>query len=541
MSFLKAIGIGTGPAAEDIAAPLAAPQRLNGLHLRRFFQGGLEALRRCAGAVNRLNVFPVPDGDTGSNMLATLASALWTVEGSCLDSLGAVAGESARGALLGARGNSGVILAQIFAGLDAVLGEMAEAGVRDWAAAWEVAARAAYRSVSVPVEGTALTVAREAATAAMAAADAGLPLLDAWRAMADAADAAVARTARLLPVLERAEVVDAGGLGLALILRGGLCAFTGEPLPDPDRLPAPSARTWRVIEESMFPRYCTELVLSGARVERSELEHHLRTLGDSLEVAQGGDGADSPLRIHLHTGDPEALFAYAATLGTVSHRKVEDMEAQRLCFLAGAEPVALGLLVVVPGAGWRRAFETLPGVVGVVERVPSSPLGTEELGAALYHAPARELLLLVNDPDLGPVALSAAESALRPVRVVPTLNAAEGIAAALAFNAATSLEDNLATMLESARGVRTTAVSQAPDGRADDRLLAVGNGSVEAVEAAIAALGGEIALVTLYYGAGIPRAEIDALASRLESRFPGVELEVVDGGQLEPALLLAVE
>lgn len=308
-------------------------ERLGGPELRRFFEGGLAALRGCSDAVDGLNVFPVPDGDTGTNMVATLAGALrHCPEGE----LGTVAGALARGALLEARGNSGVILAQILAGLASVFAgddNPAETDAEGWAAAWQEASRAAWRSVGTPVEGTILTVVREAAEAA--AAGAGLPMLAVLRSTAEAAEAAVARTARQLPVLERAEVVDAGGLGLALVLRGGLAAFTGEPLPAPERLPMPSARTRQVIAEASFPRFCTELVLTGARIERSDLEQRLRRLGDCVDLT---DSAET-LHIHIHTDEPEALFAWAATLGTVSHRKVEDMEEQRTRFLANAADV----------------------------------------------------------------------------------------------------------------------------------------------------------------------------------------------------------
>ena len=485
------------------------PKRLGGPELRRFFEGGLAALRSCAKAVDGLNVFPVPDGDTGTNMVATLAGALRNCpEGD----LGTVAGALARGALLEARGNSGVILAQVLAGLASSFAESTETGSEGWAVAWEEASRAAWRSVGSPVEGTILTVVREAAEAAVA--NAGLPLLAVLRSTADVADAAVARTARLLPVLEKAEVVDAGGLGLALVLRGGLAAFTGEPPPTPERLPTPSARTRQVIAEASFPRFCTELMLTGARVGRTELEHGLRRFGDSMDLT---DSAET-LHIHIHTDEPEALFAWAATLGTVSHRKVEDMEEQRSRFLAGAAgmgPLEIGWVAVAAGAGMRRVFENLPGAAGVVAK-------PEELAAALAHAPAAQLLLLANGTDIG----AAATASPRPVRAVLTASPPEGVAAALAFDPAASLDDNAAAMLEAARGVRTISLSLE---------------TLETAEERIAALGDGFSLVTLYCGAGATPGQAGELAARLQRHFPGIETEVVDGGQPEPALLLAVE
>lgn len=510
--YLNVTGVETAP-------PAGAPERLSGLELRRFFAGGLEALRSCARAVDGLNVFPVPDGDTGANMVATLAGAVRAAADLQNGDLGTVAAMLARGALLEARGNSGVILAQILAGLASSFEGAAETGCEGWATAWQEASQAAWRSVGNPVEGTILTVVRQAADAATEAAEAGLPLLAAWRSMADAADMAVTRTTRQLPVLEQAEVVDAGGLGLALVVRGGLAAFTGEPLPEPERLPTPSARTRQVIAEASFPRYCTQLVLTGARIGRSELEHHLRRLGDSLDLT-GKDG--DTFHIHVHTDEPEELFAWAATVGTVSHRKVEDMEEQRARFLAGAEPLEIGMVAVVAGAGMRKVFEHLPGVAGVVER----PAGEAELVAALAHASAAQLLLLANGSDLWPAAEAAATATARPARAVLTASLPEGIAAALVFDPAASLDDNVNLMLEAARGVRTLAVSLE---------------ELEAVEERIAALGDSFSLVTLYRGAGATPEQAGELAARLQHRFPGIETEVVDGGQPEPPLWLAVE
>lgn len=483
-------------------------RRLGGPELRRFFEGGLAALSSCARALDGINVFPVPDGDTGTNMAATLAGALRN----CPDgNLATVASALARGALMEARGNSGVILAQILAALASVFtGEDTDAG--GWAAAWQEAARAAPRSVGAPVEGTILTVVRE--LAAGASDGTGLPLLDSMRCTARAADAAVARTTRLLPVLEHAEVVDAGGLGLALLLRGGLAAFTGEPPPSPESIPVPTARTRDVIASADFPRFCTELLLAGTRIERQELQQRLRRFGDSVDLT----GSTDALHIHLHTNEPEALFEWAATVGTVSHRKVEDMEQQRSRFLAGSGKLAaIGWVAVAAGAGMRRLFENLPGAAGVIEP-------PNELAASVALASATELLLLANDPRHWAAAEAVAVASNgRPVRAVLTANVAAGIAAALAFDPAASLDDNAATMLEAARAVRTL------------------EGSPEAIAERLDTLDGGFSLVTLYRGAGVAHEQAVELIARLQRRFPGIETEIVDGGQPDPPLLVALE
>jgi DegV family protein with EDD domain len=237
-------------------------------------------------------------------------------------------------------------------------------------------------------------VVREAASAAWEAAHADLPLLAAWRRMADAADLAVSRTTRLLPVLEQAEVVDAGGLGLALVIRGGLAAFTGEPLPAPERLPTPSARTRKVIAEASFPRYCTELVLTGESLDRPALDAGLRRFGDSLETTGGGDGRpEGAIRIHLHTDVPEQLFAWAATLGEVSHRKVEDMEAQRSHFLAASWPLAAGWVPRADGAAgpsvWAASGPGRPIAIVTDSSADLPPALAAELGVTVVPAIVR--------------------------------------------------------------------------------------------------------------------------------------------------------
>jgi fatty acid kinase len=323
------------------------------------------------------------------------------------------------------------------------------------------------------------------------------------------------------------------------VVRGGLAAFTGEPLPSLKRLPAPSERTRRVIANASFPRYCTELVLTAIHLDRTALDVRLRQLGDCVDMTgvtgdrevdgDGDDGSGRPeetLHIHIHTDEPEALFAYAATLGTVSHRKVEDMEAQRARFLAGPEPQETGWVAVASGEGMRRVFENLPGVAGVINATADAPLEQTELAAALAHASAAQLLLLANDPTLWPAAQAAAAASARPALAVLTATLPEGIAAALAFDAAATLEDNAAAMLAAARSVRTVAASPA---------------AFEAAEEEIAALGDGFSLVTLYTGAGASPEQADELAARLQRRFPGLETEVVEGGQPAPPLLLAVE
>jgi DAK2 domain fusion protein YloV len=509
-----------------------------GAELRLFFAGGLAALERCATAVDKLNVFPVPDGDTGTNLSRTVADALQTVtasaSGESTDDVGVVAGQLADAALLHARGNSGTIFAQLCAGIAQSLAGQARTDAKGWANAWEVAAWTARRSVNAPVAGTILTVASDAAATARTASATVSDLIAVWRAMADAAEATVARTPGMLAVLADANVVDAGALGLALFLRGGVARFTGEPLPDPATLMQPSEATRRVIEQASFPRYCTQFLLHSRGANDRQLASRLATFGDSVDIVRSGSSEPAPImRIHLHTDDPDAVVAYASTVGAVSGLKVEDMQRQRAMLLSGAEePQAIVMMAVASGDGMRKLFESLYGVVGVVQRLEDIDAAIDEQRARTSEASARQILLLANDEHL----LTSADASInvrdRGVVFVPTRNAPEGVAAALAFDPSLSAEENARVMTEAARRVQTICVTSAGD-------------LFEAAQAALLQLTGgatDVAgLITMYYGAGVSRSQLDELIAFVEHRYPALETEVIAGGQPECPLWIALE
>jgi DAK2 domain fusion protein YloV len=511
-----------------------------GAELRLFFAGGLAALERCALAIDKLNVFPVPDGDTGTNLMRTVAGAMQVAGEDSSDEIGVVAEQLASAALHHARGNSGTIFAQLCAGLAQAFAGQRRADAGAWAGAWELAATTARNSVNAPVDGTILTVARDAAAAARAASATARGLVPVWQAMVAAADATVAQTPRMLAVLERASVVDAGALGLALFLRGAVGAFTGEPLPDPATLMQPSDATRRVIEDASFPRYCTQFLLHAPGIDTSGLATRLASYGDSLDIAApaAADGAERArlTHIHLHTDDPDTVVAYASTLGAVSGLKVEDMQRQRAMLLSGAEePDAVAMIAIASGDGMRRLFESLFGVVAVVGR-------PEELDAALARVRARradgsnrEILVLANDEQAAAGLTSRIDPRGRDFVVVPTRNDPEGIAAALAFDPGTSAEGNAEAMIQAARRVHAVCVaSPTPLLAASEAALAqlVGDGGDDAEASG---------LVTMYYGSGVSRAEIAELAARIERRFPGLETEVIAGGQPDCPLWIALE
>ena len=362
------------------------------------------SLERSRRRIDDLNVYPVPDGDTGTNLLLTargVASALAESEGHTRDELAA---EATRAALLSARGNSGVILSQLVRGAaDALAGEeQITAGAI--ARAFRGASDAAYAALREPVEGTILTVSRELALAAEAQPDAEPPEL--FAALVVRGEEAVARTTEQLDVLRQAGVVDAGGAGLVELVRGMAAALNGEelpPAPMEDELPSEAIHQ----EQSRF-RFCTAFVVEGDDLDKEELERGLDRLGDSLIVV----GDRTALKAHVHTDDPDAALALAATAGVVERVEIADMRAQidereeRL--LAPTEPAArCAVVAVCAGEGNRRLFESL-GAARIVEGGQTMNPPTAELLAAIEATNAEEVIVL---PDNSNVILSAEQAA----------------------------------------------------------------------------------------------------------------------------------
>jgi fatty acid kinase len=523
----------------------AGPTACGGQELRQFFTGGLAALERCATAVDALNVFPVPDADTGTNLLITVRHAVQGARDCDRTEAAVVARAIANAALYGARGNSGAIFAQLCVGFATSLGGVVAIEPHAWAAAWQAGATAAWQSVATPVEGTLLTVAHSTARAAAEAAQAGADLCSMWQSMADAADATVAETPRLLPILERAHVVDAGALGLALFLRGSLHAFTGAPLPDPSRLARPTAATRHVIEEAGFSRYCTQFTLRGTSHTRTQLQADFAGCGESVDVVAltGGNGAAAEsVHVHLHTDRPDDVLARAATVGIVEDVRVDDMEQQRARYAAELETADdIALVPIVAGAGIRRLFESLLGVVAVIDRDREINTGAE-LSRTLSGLSCQALILLPNDARLIDDARAAAAACGKPAVVVPTMSMPEGVAAALAFNPMESLERNGEAMSAATRAVEVVDVHYreavgSTDAAGEDLAAAAEATAVAAARAS----GPTVSLITIYYGAGVSAAEANTLVPRLQRLFPGVEIEAIDGGQPDCALWIAFD
>jgi uncharacterized protein len=544
------------------------------VRFRLALEGALAHLESRRREINDLNVFPVADGDTGDNMALTLRACLEEVDRLSavdrpLDEIGRdeIVDSVARAALLGARGNSGVILSQLIRGAAEELisrpGELVDPALVG--AAMARAAQRGYASVRAPAEGTMLTVMRDmAAHLASRLANMPTPRLapdaegeEQQRVLADvleeaiaAGEASVRRGPDMLPVLREAGVVDAGGYGVIVIFAGVVAALRGEAAPALEHY-APARITHPEHESSTY-RYCTNFAVTGDALDVGAYATDLETLGDSVLVV----GDRTTLKVHVHTDDPERAIALFDGAGQVSHLDVADMRmqvAQRDARLDGNGGAARsagavsGCLAVVAGLGMARLYESLG--CHVLDGAPTLNPSTHELLAGIHGVPAEEVVVLPNSANVIMAAERAAELAEKAVHVVPSRSQQAGLAAAVALRPRVDAQANAAAMQEAIDAVHTGAVAPAARadgagrfavgdavGFVDDEVVAWGEPG-PTLEAVLAALADDAELVTCIAGEGAPlgSAAVTALVP------DGVELELEDGGQPAYWWLLAAE
>ena len=574
-----------------------ARRACDGAGLLDTFRAAVANLEAHVDEINALNVYPVPDGDTGSNMLATVRAALEEAEGVAGQPAHRIAAAISFGALMGARGNSGVITSQIFRGMAEALDGKRRFNGLDLAHALSEGARTAYGAVAKPVEGTILTVIRESAAGAVTAAERDNDLEIVLTATLDAAEKSVARTPTLLAILREAGVVDAGGQGLYRLFQGALLHLVGRSSAGAARDRAHAgggvkASTLVAHADEGFGYETMFLVqVDGAgSLDVDAIRDHLASIGDSVLVA----GDSRALKIHVHNERPDLVIGYGLTIGALSRISVENLDNQArdvreiraAAFtsdraapaatepvpVAGertggagertggagnaVEPPPLAVVAVVAGEGLAAIFRDF-GVAAVVQGGQSANPSTGELLDAIGAVEGREIIVLPNNPNVVLAARQVASMSLRPVVVVPTRNAAEGFAALLSMDPSLDAKANAVVMTEAGRAIQTLVVTEAVrdatiGGRKvkrgqtialdpDDGLVAVAGDRDMAVLAAMASLKPGFELVTLFYGDGADLAETEAMARRVGAILPGVEVEVRRGGQPFYRYLISAE
>jgi DAK2 domain fusion protein YloV len=528
-----------------------AVTQLDGRAFEKFVAAGTYFLRKYRGVLDDLNVFPVPDGDTGSNMYLTAKAALSEAHTVRAAALSVVAAAAAKGSLLGARGNSGVILSQMLRGFahsvrhrDAIDTFQLSLGMRE-------AVGAARAALTKPVEGTILSVASAAADEAYRLAVREPDFYRLANAVLRAANAALDRTPEQLPVLKEAGVVDAGGAGFCYFLEGVLRFL-------PEQTVRTTAFPRRPLRSRVFTRrqvvgdnhFCTEFVLEEASVEALPLRDELERHGDSLLVI----GGVPTIKVHIHTADPDAVRAVAARHGNVTRWKREDMAEQHNLLVVDAPPKAVGVAAVVPGAGFDRIARELGADVTIPVSAGANP-SVRDLLVGVNACLASTVYLLPNDVNVALAAREVGALSAKRVIVVPTADTVAGLAVLLRLGGVAEVlaPEELAPTLEAVHSAAVffagkdasaggVAVKKGgPTAAIGKRLLTAASLS-EVIGAAAAELGAaEGGLITLYYGGAQKERDAQKYAAVLGERFAEVTVEYYYGGQAGVEYWMSVE
>ncbi|MEE8193912.1 MAG: DAK2 domain-containing protein [Dehalococcoidales bacterium] len=538
---------------------------VGGQDFREMFAAATNWLEKSASDIDAMNVFPVPDGDTGTNMLLTMRSTIEEAYRAPDRSVAAVSQAMANGALMGARGNSGVILSQIWSGLAQGLAEKETVSGRDLANALSQAAAKAYKGLSNPVEGTILTVIKDASEAARTRSGGGdEDVISVMEATVSAANESVANTPNLLPVLKEAGVVDAGGQGLYTILEGALRYLRGEaeqmqfrkPQMIASNIPLAITAPERLTVEEVPYGYCTEFLLKGKELTPDKIQKKLKKKGESLMVV----GNDTMVRVHIHTLEPGNVVRYATSLGTMHSVSIRNMDEQHQDFLEmqkGRAPATdVAIIAVVSGDGLGDVFVSL-GVTAIVPGGQTMNPSTKELLQAVEKSASDNVIILPNNKNIVLTAAQVQSLTNKSVTVVATETIPQGVAALLAFDYEADLETNGRIMTEAlsavrsievCRAVRSTKISglsikkKQAIGLLDGELVAVGDKTAGVVNDVLVRSDlNKAEVVTIYYGASTKEIAAKEVSNSISKRHPHLQVEVVKGGQPHYDYIISIE
>jgi DAK2 domain fusion protein YloV len=555
---------------QETRLPVGRMVLCEGRGLKKLMEAGLAWLEHNHQAVNALNVFPVPDGDTGTNMMLTMRSAYSEIADNDSRHVGKIAQGIAHGALMGARGNSGVILSQIWRGFAREIENLVGFNVEQFAVAMRRASDTAYKGVVKPVEGTILTVIRQAAEAAEIAAQSTDDLTEAFRMVVNRCHQAVAETPRLLQVLADAGVVDAGGQGLTVILEGMLRYMRGEAIWLAEELVGEAE-----FEKALAPHtgeeqynYDVQFLIKGYSLDVLIIRETIDGMGDSTLVV----GDENTVKVHVHVDDPGLPISYGVSQGTLLDVVVENMHEQYQEFVRSraAAPVAVPMVVqkqelvpgqvaviaVAPGLGISQVFESL-GVARVVAGGQTMNPSTEEILKAIEEVGTDKVIVLPNNKNIIMAAKNACELSSKHARVVPTRTIPQGVNALLMLDPDGELDDIIVGMETAAAEVATGEITTATrDVELDGvqvqvgHVLGLANGKVCCADADMSTVVKETLavmevedreLLTLYYGADTSAQDAEEMAGRIQGWHPHLEVEIVDGGQPHYFYIISAE
>lgn len=542
---------------------------IDGPTLKKMVVASVDWLRTNQQIVNALNVFPVPDGDTGTNMVLTMQSAMDEMNEKHERSVSQVAHAIAHGALMGARGNSGVILSQLWRGFSRTLDGHDRMDAALMAEALEEARETAYKGVVRPVEGTILTVSKDIAREAKAALQNGATsVFEILERIVDAADTSVEHTPELLPVLKEAGVVDSGGKGLFFILEGMLRAAYQQPLDEPIISVQPlSAINLEGATEAIEPGQDWEVIVDfhpEGSLDLQNFYNSLEEMGTSIQVGEG----DGMFRMHIHVPDKSeyAPIDYIRGLGTITNVAIENLMIQldgrtqqggiQDLSLQPIEPGQNAVIAVAPGIGLARVFASL-GVTGIIEGGQTMNPSTQEILSSFEDLPTEKVILLPNNKNIVLAANQAAELTVKEVFVVPSVSVPQGIAAMFAWEPSGEFKAVSTNMTAAIDEVQTAEITTAT------RSVEIDGVNCEAGQV-IGLLNGKLAcsgdtldqvmmeildiadaksreLITMYYGEDLSAMDANQLSDHIREQFSELELEVHEGGQPHYQLILSIE
>lgn len=543
---------------------------------RLMVQAGTKRLESKSEYVNSLNVFPVPDGDTGTNMNLSLTSGAKAVSLNQADHVGELAGALAKGLLMGARGNSGVILSQLFRGFSKALEGKETVNATDLASAFTKGVEIAYKAVMKPVEGTILTVARESAKAGEKKAATTTDTIEVMETVLSSAKKSLENTPNLLPVLKEVGVVDSGGQGLVYVFEGFLEALSGKVVEEDPELTVNemddmiNAEHHRGVHNHMATEeikygYCTEIMVHIGEGETVDSEfdydafrNHLSELGDSLLVVND----DEIIKVHVHTEKPGEVMNYGQKFGSLMKIKVDNMREQHDALMDNEQPAApakkvpYGIIAVAAGEGIQELFKSL-GVNYIINGGQTMNPSTEDILKAIDAVNAEKILVLPNNKNIFMAAEQAAQESNLPVEVIPSRTISQGMTAMLAFNDQNDLETNKADMsseLENVvsgqvtNAVRDTEINGISIKKDDfmgivdgDILLSTTDRKEAAIETLKKMITEDSEIITILLGENVPMKEAEEVASDIEAQYEDIEVEIHEGKQPIYPYLLSVE
>ncbi len=537
---------------------------LDGQCLKGMFVAATEWLEKNANAIDILNVFPVPDGDTGTNMLLTMRATVEAANHITNSSTSGVMQAMARGALIGARGNSGVILSQILRGMAEDLTEKETFNCIDFAQALSRASSTAYKALNRPVEGTILTVMRDSSIAAQEAASLhpeNLPLV--MESVVQAARDSVAKTPTLLPVLQEAGVVDAGGQGL-YILFDGMLQYLMDEIGDAqyqkksavlnNTITTPRV-TMLDLEEPFG--YYVNLVIKGEKLKVDKIRKRLNKKGQSVVVV----GDNDMVRVHIHSSDPGSILRYAISLGTLHEIDIKNMDDLHTRFLekswSKVPSTGVAIVAVASGEGLIKVFWSL-GATTVIHGGQTMNPSVRDILKAVERVPQNKVIILPNNNNIILTANQVNSLSNKEIEVIPTKSIPQGIAAILAHNYDTDIETTVLAMNRARLAIKTIEITKAVRstkiggikvkkgnymGLLDDSLVSLNNNPKDTLMNAINKCFEiqKVEVITLYYGADTNETEAQEVSGKIQQKWPQLEVEVVYGGQPHYNYIASVE